>query len=186
MRIRAAMADDAPEMGRVMVEAWLSGHQGQMPDEAYRLRVDEWTPEVSARGWAQVLAGSDGAATGREVLLVAEGDGGELVGLVYGAPAGDDEPPAAARIVALYVATEKRGLGIGRSLLVAAARRLADLDYSILRLGVLSANQPARRFYEAMGGVAVEQRLFDEDGYELPETVYAWSDITHVGPSSSV
>ena len=181
MKVRAAMPDDAPAMGHVMVESWLSAHRGQMPDEAYRQRVDEWTPEVSARGWARELAAAEGGADRREVLLVAEDEGGELIGLVFGTPAGGDGPPTTAQIVALYVATEKRGLGIGRSLLLAAARRLADLDYRMLRIGVLTANQPARGFYEAMGGVAVEQRLFDEDGHQLPETVYAWPDIAHVG-----
>src|SRR6187431_2054584 len=53
MRIRAAVVDDAPAMGRVMVGSWLSAHRGQMPDAAWQKRVDEWTPAVSARGWAR-------------------------------------------------------------------------------------------------------------------------------------
>ena len=40
-------------MGRVMVDSFLSAHRGQMPDAAWQQRVDEWTPEVSARGWAR-------------------------------------------------------------------------------------------------------------------------------------
>jgi hypothetical protein len=42
-------------MGRVMVDSLLSAHRGQMPDAAWQQRVDEWTPEVSARGWARVI-----------------------------------------------------------------------------------------------------------------------------------
>ena len=42
-------------MGRVMVDSFLSAHRGQMPDAAWQQRVDEWTPEVSARGWARAI-----------------------------------------------------------------------------------------------------------------------------------
>ena len=41
-------------------------------------------------------------------------------------------------------------------------------------------NRPARAFYEAMGGHEIGQRTFDEQGVLLPETVYAWPDITTV------
>jgi hypothetical protein len=42
-----AVLEDAPAMGRVMVDSFLSAHRGQMPDAAWQQRVDEWTPEVS-------------------------------------------------------------------------------------------------------------------------------------------
>ena len=50
------------------------------------------------------------------------------------------------------------------------------------------ANAPARHFYEAIGGRAVDERLFDEEGLMLPEIVYGWADISTVcrsrnGPS---
>ncbi len=43
---------------------------------------------------------------------------------------------------------------------------------------VLTANAPARGFYEALGGREIGQRIFEEDEFLLPETVYAWEDIT--------
>jgi hypothetical protein len=55
MRIRAAVVDAAPAMGRVMVAAWLSAHRGQLPGEAWQKRVEEWTPDVSAQAWARLL-----------------------------------------------------------------------------------------------------------------------------------
>ena len=71
--------------------------------------------------------------------------------LVYGASA--DDEPGVARIVALYVATAEQRRGVGRAMLLAAARDLESLSYSELQIGVLTENQPARRYYEAMGGV---------------------------------
>ncbi len=46
-----------------------------------------------------------------------------------------------------------------------------------LQIGCLAANAPARRFYEAIGGRLVGERLFDEDGIMLLEVVYEWADI---------
>ena len=177
MRIRAAVVDDAPAMGRVMVDSWLSAHRGQIPDAAWQKRVDEWTPDVSARGWARTLTEREDRNAARDVLLVAEDDGGSLSALVSGTAAGDDASGSTAEIGALYVLPDRRGQGIGGSLLREAASELARLGFSALHIGVLAANLPARGFYEAMGGREIGQRMFDEEGYLLPMTIYAWSDI---------
>jgi hypothetical protein len=47
----------------------------------------------------------------------------------------------------------------------------------MLQIACLAANAPARRFYEAIGGRLVGERLFDEEGVMLPEVVYEWADI---------
>ncbi len=172
--IRAAAPDDAPALGEVMVAAWLSAHHGQMPDEAWRKRVAEWTPEVSARGWAQVLSEQSGRDVPIDVLLVAEDDEGRPVGLVY-ARAGDDASASTAEITALYVASGRRGEGCGSALLRTAATELIRLGYTRARLQVLSANLLARGFYEHLGGREVGQGWFDEDGRLLPVTYYEWA-----------
>jgi ribosomal protein S18 acetylase RimI-like enzyme len=178
MRIRAATLSDAPAMGRVMVESWLSAHRGQMPDEAFQRRVEEWTPEVSARGWARALTEQAVGIALREVFLVAEDDEGVLIGLASGAAAADEPSGSTAEIGSLYVLPDRRGRGVGGSLLRAACRELGDLGFGSLHIGVLAANLPARAFYEAMGGREVEQRTFDEEGHLLPLTIYVWPDLT--------
>jgi GNAT superfamily N-acetyltransferase len=185
MRVRAAVVDDAPAMGRVMVASWLSAHRGQLPDAAWQKRVDEWTPDVSAQGWVQAFAEQADDRASRDVLLVAVDDAGGVSALVSGTPADGDASGSIAEINALYVLPGRRGQGIGRSLLRAAAARLAELGFSTLHVGVLTANLPARRFYEAMGGREIGQRTFDEEGYLLPATIYAWSDITALGGGTS-
>ena len=166
MRIRAAVGDDAPAMGRVMVAAWLSGHHGQIPEELWRKRVEEWTPEVSGAAWARVLREQEA------------GEAGRVVGLVMGEQDEQDLSGSTARIPALYVREDRRGQGVGRALLGAVATELAALGFMALHISVLSLNRPARAFYEAMGGLEIGQRTFDEEGVPLPETVYAWPQIT--------
>jgi GNAT superfamily N-acetyltransferase len=177
-RVRLAVVDDAPAMGRVMVESFLSAHRGQMPAAAFQKRVDEWTPQVSATGWARALAEIADGNSDRDVILVAEDDGG-LLGLVFGGAADGEAPiSTTCEIGALYVHPRHLGRGIGGALLRAAADHLAALGYSELNIGVLSANRPARAFYEAMGGREIGQGTDDEEGYLLPLTIYGWADVT--------
>ena len=178
MRIRSAVADDAPAMGRVMVESFMSAHRSHLPDAAWQKRVREWTPEVSADGWARALARLDEENVERGIVLVAEDDDGVLSALVSGAAADDDASGTTAEVGALYVLTGRRGQGIGTSLLRAAATELAELGFSAIQVGVLTANLPARGFYEAMGARETGQRMFDEEGHLLPMTIYAWPDIS--------
>jgi GNAT superfamily N-acetyltransferase len=130
-------------------------------------------------GWARTLterSEKQGSAV-RDVVLVVEEDTGALIAIVTGAAANDDPSGVIAEIGSLYVLPDRQGQGIGRSLLRAAAGELARLGFSALRVGVLTANVRARRFYEAMGGREVGQRTFDEEGYLLPETILAWPAI---------
>jgi hypothetical protein len=115
--------------------------------------VDEWTPEVSARGWARAITDQAEGNAARDVLLVAEDDSGALSALVSGTAADDDPSGSIAEIEALQVLPGSARPRDRGSLLRAAASELANLSFSVLRLAVLTANLPARRFYEAMGDV---------------------------------
>ena len=180
MRIRAARAEDAPALGRVMVESWLTAHRGQVPDPAWQERAETWTPDVSARGWSKVLTDQAAADRPDDVLLLAEDGQGEVIGLVYGVMSADDASRATAEIVVLYVTPARHREGIGAALLKAVARELADLGVTGLRLNVLEANHPAREFYEATGGVEAGRTTIEEDGNVLPSVVFEWSDVSAV------
>ena len=182
--VRVAAVDDAPAMGLVMVESFLHAHRGQMPDAAYQKRVDEWTPEVSAAGWARALAALADGNPDRDVILVAEDDGG-LLGLVSGGAAQGADSPTTCEIGALYVHSGHHGRGIGRALLQAAAGQLGDRGFTELHIGVLTANSPARAFYEAMGGREIGQGTDDEEGCLLPLTIYGWADVTDLDPDET-
>jgi GNAT superfamily N-acetyltransferase len=175
--VRPACLGDAPALGRVMVETWLAAHRGQMPDEAWQRRVEEWTPDVSARGWARLLSEQAAGEHPRTVLLLGESRTGEPVALVLATEDDDDESGATARVKALYVQPDAQGHGVGRLLLTRVAEELVSRGFSRLHIGVLTANRPARAFYEAMGGREVGQRTFDEEGVLLSETVYEWPDL---------
>jgi ribosomal protein S18 acetylase RimI-like enzyme len=158
-----------------MVDTYMAAHRDQMPAEAWTKRAQEWTYEVSERGWAQTLRAV--AAGANECIYVAEEPSADLVGLCMGGPAETAALPHSGEVYALYVRASHQGRGLGRGLVQAVAAHLAQLGMSALQIGCLAENAPARRFYESLGGRLVDERLFDEEGVMLPEVVYGWANI---------
>jgi GNAT superfamily N-acetyltransferase len=177
MIIRVAHEADAPTMGQVMVATYLAAHRDQMPAEAWAKRAQEWTPEVSAQGWARTLREIAAGERLHECIYVAVEEDGDLVGLAMGGPVNAEELPQIGAVFALYVSQSHQGHGLGRRLVQAVAADLAEHSMTALQIGCLAANAPARRFYESLGGYLVDERLFDEEGSMLPEVVYEWTDI---------
>jgi GNAT superfamily N-acetyltransferase len=184
MEIRAAVAADAPALGRVMVGSFLAAHRGQMPEAAWQKRVREWTPEVSAEAWTRFFVERAEGRDPRDVLLVADDEPGVPVALALGTSADGEPSGTTGELAALYVLPDRQGKGIGGSLLRRLAGELAKLGFTSLHVGVLTANHPARGFYEAMGGQEHDQTTVDEEGYLLPLTVYAWPDLASLASRS--
>jgi ribosomal protein S18 acetylase RimI-like enzyme len=176
MIIRVAREEDAPAMGRVMVDTYLAAHRDQMPAEAWAKRAQEWTYEVSEQGWARTLREIAADASSQKCIYVVE-EGGDVVGLIMGGPAETDGLPQTGEVYALYVQASQQGHGLGRRLVQAVAAQLAQHGMTAVQIGCLAANAPARRFYESLGGRLIGERLFDEEGVMLPEFVYEWADI---------
>lgn len=179
MSVRAARVEDAPAMARVFVDTFHAAHRGQISDWLLWTR----TYETSERGWAETIAELEAEAEPGECVLVAQGDAGEIIGVVMCGPAKPWEDDRAARegrptgeVYALHVGRGYQRRGVGRELVRGMARFLAGRGCRRLLIGVLAVNHPARRFYEAIGGRLVGQRLFDDEGVLLDEVVYAWDD----------
>lgn len=172
--IRQARPEDAPALGRVMVESWLDAHRDHIPQAAWERRVAEWTPEVSASGWARVLSQQAAEDPPRDLLLLAE-EQGAPVALAYFRTA-DDGPEDLMDLMAIYVLPVRRGQGIGTDLLRAGARDMVRRGVRSLRVEVLAANLPARAFYASRGAREVGAGTFDEEGTALATAVFEWSD----------
>lgn len=174
VEIRDARPDESPALAHLMVDTWLRAHRGQMPDHLWQKRVTEWTYEVSGAGWTRELTAIDEGTAPGEAILVANDNG--LVGL---AATRLDPAPATVEVGSLYVAFDRQQQGIGRALIEAIASRYVALGATQMHIGVLKTNEPARRFYERIGGTLVTERSFDEEGTPLPEIVYGWQLPLH-------
>ena len=104
-----------------------------------------------------------------------------MIGLAAGAASGADPAGGLGEVGSLYVDHDHRHRGLGRRLVQQLAECLAGKGIRSLHIGVLTANLDAG-FYEALGGQLVEERMFEDDGVLLPESVYAWPDITDFLP----
>lgn len=177
--VRPARPDDAPAMARAFVDAFHTGHRGQIPDWLIETR----TYAVSERGWRRNFAELAEVSDPADCLFVAEDPHAGVVGVAMGGPAkpwpADDAARAArptGELYALYVHPDHARRGHGRALLATAAAWLAARGRSRLLVGVLAANAPARRFYEAAGGRLLGQRVFEDEGVPFDEAVYLWDD----------
>jgi ribosomal protein S18 acetylase RimI-like enzyme len=164
--VRDAQPKDAAAVARVNVETWRSTYRGIAPDSF----LDALSVERASPFWGEVLTREGGT----DLVFVAEGDGGEVVGFAWAAvPA--DEPGYGSELRALYVLVDHQGRGIGRSLVRAVAGRLADDGVGSMMLWVFAAN-PVHGFYEALGGRLLRTGLFDRFGWVVDAMVYGWQD----------
>ena len=164
--VRPARPTDSERIGAIHVSAWRESYAALMP--AARLaaldvgeRAAMWRRQLisgTARGIAVaeldgLIVGFASCATQRTGGLAAAGYAGE--------------------VAAIYVLRAGQGRGAGRLLMQAMARRLIAEGHRSMALWVLTANRPARGFYERLGGVIVAERIEGGDA----EVAYGWRDV---------
>src|SRR3546814_19531898 len=92
----------------------------------------------------------------------------QVVGFVSFGPTRTPALPYSGEVYALYVAIDWQGQGLGRRRLATALEALAKEGHRGAMVWVLAAN-PARFFYEAMGGERAGERLESLAGPVLKE-----------------
>jgi GNAT superfamily N-acetyltransferase len=135
MKLRAAAALDAPDIGRVQVETWRSAYRGIVPDE-YLAGLS--APERAA-WWGERLADQSGG----RFALSADHRSGELIGFAAAGPERSGHPVYRREVYAIYVLPSHQRRGVGRALMQAVAARLAAERSAAMLLWVLEANAPA-------------------------------------------
>jgi L-amino acid N-acyltransferase YncA len=167
--IREARIEDAPGMAKVHVESWRTTYVGIVPD-SYLANLSYARRETF---WRDILS----AVSANGYPFVAVNDAGEIVGFVFGGPQRNGDPAYQAELYSIYLLQEYQGQGIGRQL----TRRLVE---AFLQAGICSmllwvfADNPARRFYEVLGGQYLRVEQADFGGVMVDEVAYGWPDIT--------
>jgi GNAT superfamily N-acetyltransferase len=152
-RIRRAVLADAAAMAAVHVASWESTYAGVLP----ATYIAERTVAVRYAFWRDRLIEADPAIC----IFVACGDDGAVCGFASG---GNGE------LYSLYLLEEAQGMGLGRGLVEAVLEALGGGRVIVWVLGV----NPARGFYERLGGHLIEEKqtrmggvLFTEVAYDL-------------------
>jgi GNAT superfamily N-acetyltransferase len=166
--VRPATAADASAIARVRIDTWRTAYRGLVPD-AY---LDAMDVEQSVALWQRVLDADAPNAT----VFVAD-HAGEVIGFAAANRLAEPRHGLDAELSAVYVRREWQRAGIGRQLVLAAARAQRASGATGLIVWSISGNKPARAFYEALGGTVIVEQPFEWDGVPLTETGYAFADL---------
>lgn len=161
--VRPAMPADARAIATVHVATWQHAYAGLLVGD-YLAGLD--VSQRAGRWRTRISEPPD-----RAFVLVYE-QLGHVKGFVSGGPSRDGD--ASGEVYAIYVDPGCQGLGAGTLLLEAAARWLAEAEFSEASLWVLAGNHPSRRFYESRGwrGDGTERPFTYGDGQSVPEVRY--------------
>jgi len=164
LTIRTAIPSDVAVIADIYVETWRDAYAGILPDKVL-LGLSE---ARHAAQWRHHL-------TRDRVKIAVDGRYGP-VGFGSAGRARDGTLPYLGEIYTLYVRPDFQGQGIGGKLLTAlfGALLLDGIDSAMLWV---LADNPARFFYEAMGGKWAAVRDESLWGVTLPERGYAWANL---------
>jgi ribosomal protein S18 acetylase RimI-like enzyme len=116
---------------------------------------------------------------GTSLVFVAE-DAGEVVGFASGGRERAGETGYAGELYAIYLLESAQRHGFGRELFRAVVEGLREMELADLIIWVLRDNQPARRFYERLGGVYVRSQPITIGQATLEEVSYGWRRLDDV------
>jgi GNAT superfamily N-acetyltransferase len=109
-------------------------------------------------------------------LIVAEDALGKMVGFASAGPERERDSPFEGELYAIYLRQEQQGKGIGTRLFLHAVQHLRSVGCKSMRVWVLRGN-PAKGFYERLGGVPAGEKMISIGGEEQLEIAYGWNDL---------
>ena len=167
MNIRPANVNDAAAIAKVHVDSWRTTYQGIVPDD-YLISLSY---EQHEQLWRQILTNPSRS----NFVYLAEEESGPVVGFVSGGPERGGDSVYSGGLDAIYLLVSAQRQGIGRRLAGELVTRLMQDGMTALLVWVLAAN-PARKFYERLGGQVVYERTENIGGVSLIEVAYGWID----------
>jgi GNAT superfamily N-acetyltransferase len=168
MHIRPANSTDVAAIARVHVDSWRTTYHGIVPSAF----LAQLSYSQRAQLWQTVLS----CPAPNTCVYVAADASGNLVGFASGGPERSGNTPYMAELYAIYLLQPYQGQGIGQQLMAAVVKRLVEMGMNSLLLWVLAEN-PSRRFYEALGGQPVSEKTVTIGGVSLLEVSYGWQDV---------
>lgn len=181
--IRRARPADAEGLARVNIAAWQDAYPGVLPEgyllgmssqtDARRWRVDLWRPQPGTRVFV-----ADDPARGPQRRILGYGMCG---------PQRSRLPGIDGEFYALYVDPAVQQGGLGRRLMAAMADYMIGRRITSACVWVLRDN-PARWFYQGLGGRLAGEQAIPFAGIKLPQLAYAWPDtsaLSHLVASAS-
>lgn len=165
-RVRSAIMADAAAIARIDVECWRSAYAGVLPDK-FLVGLSEGERR---RMWSSYIARHPGD------VLVSVAPAGDIQGFGNCGRRRDAGSGFVGEVFTLYVATDWQGAGVGRALLLGLFARLVRSNLGSAAIWVLRDN-PARFFYERLGGKLISHRTLQVAGTAVEAVAYGWPDL---------
>jgi len=136
--------------------------------------LTDWSYEKRENAWKKVFAQ---AADSNGFTYVSEDEDGQVVGFMNGGRERTGDQLYQGEINAIYILSSHQHRGIGRELVRLAVEKLWQMDIHSMLVWVLEDN-PACKFYEALGGRRIQSKNIEMRGSTLIELAYGWTDTS--------
>jgi ribosomal protein S18 acetylase RimI-like enzyme len=172
VHIRQALPTDAGKIARVHVEAVRAAYKGIYADE----HLKKLSADRMALNW---LHEEKGHLIISEYAVFIAVINDKIIGFSDLGPA---TSKSIAELYAIYLAPAYIGKGIGSSLFRKCVATAKQRGFQTMKLTVLSANFPARIFYEHMQGRALPETEIEINtgGTRAKVITYEWPDLSAV------
>ncbi len=164
--VRPARLEDARAIARIEVETWRSTYAGMLPDRVL-LNMSERRQTAS---WSSFLRHRPD-----DVMVATSGNA--IIGFGNCGTQRDSTIRFAGEIYTLYLSPDRQGEGSGRALLNCLFQRLVQTGHATALAWVVKAN-PARFFYERLGGQQIMHRPIPVGGQPVDAVAYGWRNLT--------
>ena len=166
--VRPARLEDAAGIAHAHIESWKTTYAGILPDSVLEALSKERHTEM----WRGILA-----APGRDsVTLAACNPEGSVVGFASGGKERSGELGCDGELYAIYLLREAQRQGAGTLLVGHFVREMRSKGFRSMAVWVLDLN-PARRFYEALGGRVIAQKSIERGGQMYLEVAFGWDEL---------
>ena len=151
------------------MDSWRTTYKGIVPDTF----LDSLSYESREQIWKRGIEENH--------IYIAEDENGQIVGFATGGKERTGKYEAyKGELYAIYLLEGQQGKGIGRKLFKSVVDDLKDKKLNSMLIWALEEN-PACRFYEALGGKKIDTAEIEIDGRKLGEIAYGWDDLSESG-----
>lgn len=165
-RIRKASIEDAEGIAKVHLDSWRTTYKGIIDDDI----LDKLNMESRTERWRGILESQPEDYR----IFVAEDQQKHVIGFLDGGKNREKSYEYDAEMYAFYLFEHVQKQGVGSEMVKELAVELQSLGLKSILVWVLKDN-PARRFYEKLGGDYVDDKYIE--GLRLDEVAYGWKDI---------
>src|SRR5512140_1664420 len=145
--IRLAEPADAAGIAQVHIDTWHTTYRGLLPDAM----LAHLSVQRQQERWEDILRQPK-----RTTTVVAE-EAGQVIGFASFGPELGTDRKYQGELYTIYILKDHQCHGLGRRLVGEAAQGLLERNFPNMLLWVLATN-PARRFYERLGGHYLRDR----------------------------